>query len=74
MVKVSRITKRDGCILRFDETKIVNAILEALKAVERGDGDVAEQLSEDVVRRLNERFADLLILLGVPYDSEEALA
>ena len=74
MVKVSRITKRDGRIVRFDETKIVNAILEALKAVEMGDGAVAEQLSEDVVRRLNERFADLLILLGVPYDSEEALA
>jgi len=58
LVKVSRITKRDGRIVRFDETKIVNAILKALKAVEMGDGDVAEQLSEDVVRRLNERFAD----------------
>jgi ribonucleoside-diphosphate reductase alpha chain len=56
LVRVSQITKRDGCIVRFDETKITNAILKALKAFERGDGDVAKRLSEDVVKLINERF------------------
>ncbi len=56
MVRVSKITKRDGRIVSFDETKITNAILKALKAVERGDGDIAKKLSEDVVKILNERF------------------
>ena len=58
MVRVSKITKRDGRIVGFDETKIAGAILKALKAVERGDGDLARELSEDVVRLLNERFED----------------
>ncbi|MDH5771467.1 MAG: ATP cone domain-containing protein, partial [Candidatus Bathyarchaeota archaeon] len=58
MVRVSKITKRDGRMVGFDETKIAGAILKALKAVERGDGDLARELSEDVVRLLNERFED----------------
>ena len=58
MVRVSKITKRDGRIVSFDETKIAGAILKALKAVEREDGDLARELSEDVVRLLNERFED----------------
>ncbi len=58
MVRVSKITKRDGRTVGFDETKIAGAILKALKAVERGDGDLARELSEDVVRLLNERFED----------------
>ncbi|UCC57690.1 MAG: vitamin B12-dependent ribonucleotide reductase [Candidatus Bathyarchaeum sp.] len=56
MVRVSKITKRDGRIVRFDETKITNAILKALKAVERGDEIIAKRLSEDVVKLVNERF------------------
>jgi ribonucleoside-diphosphate reductase alpha chain len=58
LVRVSKITKRDGRIVSFDETKIAGAILKALKAVERGDGDLARELSEDVVQLLNERFED----------------
>ena len=58
MVRVSKITKRDGGIVGFDETKIAGAILKALKAVEREDGDLARELSEDVVRLINERFED----------------
>jgi len=58
LVRVSKITKRDGRIVSFDETKIAGAILKALKAVEREDGDLARELSEDVVRLLNERFED----------------
>ncbi len=58
MVRVSKITKRDGCIVSFDETKITNAIFKALQAVKKGDGDHAEKLSKDVVKLINERFED----------------
>jgi len=56
LVKVSKITKRDGRIVDFDQTKITNAILRALMAVERGDGDLAKRLSNEVVKLVNERF------------------
>ncbi len=58
MVKVSKIKKRDGRIVGFDETKIAGAILKALKAVKRGDEELARKLSEEVVQLLNERFKD----------------
>ena len=58
MVSVSKITKRDGRIVVFDETKITNAILKALKAVQRGDGDSARELSGEVVKLINKRFED----------------
>ncbi len=58
MVRVSQITKRDGRIVDFDETKITNAIRKALEAVERGDKDAAKKLSEDAVKLINERFKD----------------
>ena len=56
MTKVSKITKRDGRIVDFDQTKIANAILKALTAVERGNGDLAKRLSNGVVKLVNERF------------------
>jgi len=58
LVRVSQITKRDGRTDGFDETKIAGAILKALKAVQREDGALARELSEDVVRLINERFED----------------
>jgi len=56
LTKVSKITKRDGRIVDFDQTKIANAILKALTAVERGNGDLAKRLSNGVVKLVNERF------------------
>jgi ribonucleoside-diphosphate reductase alpha chain len=56
LVRISKITKRDGRTVSFDETKIVNAILKAMEAVEKGDGDVAKKLTEDGLKLLNERF------------------
>ena len=56
MAKVSKITKRDGRIVDFDQKKITNAILKALTAVKRGDGDLAKGLSNEVVKLVNERF------------------
>jgi ribonucleoside-diphosphate reductase alpha chain len=58
LVRVSKITKRDGRTVDFDENKIAAAILKALKAVEREDEKLARKLSEEVVRLLNERFKD----------------
>lgn len=40
LVKISQIKKRDGVIVPFDETKITNAVLKAMKAV--GDGGETE--------------------------------
>ncbi|HDQ06409.1 MAG TPA: vitamin B12-dependent ribonucleotide reductase [Candidatus Bathyarchaeota archaeon] len=56
MSKVSKITKRDGRVVDFDEAKITAAIHKAFAAVEKEDGAVPKQLSEEVVQRLNERF------------------
>jgi len=58
MAKVSKITKRDGRIVDFDQTKIANAILKAFTAVEQGDEDLAKRLSNSraVAKLVNERF------------------
>jgi ribonucleoside-diphosphate reductase alpha chain len=56
--KVSKIRKRDGRIVDFDQTKITNAILKALNAVKRGDGDLAKRLSSEVVKLVNKQFED----------------
>ncbi len=56
MAKISKITKRDGRIVDFDEKKITNAILKALTAVKRGNGTLAEKLSNEVVKLVEEQF------------------
>jgi ribonucleoside-diphosphate reductase alpha chain len=56
LAKVSKIIKRDGRTVSFDESKIDAAILKALKAVQKGDEKLARQLTVDVVGLINERF------------------
>jgi ribonucleoside-diphosphate reductase alpha chain len=56
LVKVSKITKRDGRIVDFDQKKITNAILKALTAVKRKDGELAKKLSNEAVKIVEERF------------------
>ena len=56
MARVSKITKRDGRTVSFDENKIAAAILKALNAVQKGDEELARQLSEDAVKFINKRF------------------
>ena len=58
MVKVSKVTKRDGCVVDFDGNKISVAVFKALKAVKRGDEVIAKQLSREVAKLINERFED----------------
>lgn len=56
LVEVSKVTKRDGRIVDFDEEKISIAILKALDEVKKGSESLAKKLTVDVVKLLNERF------------------
>jgi ribonucleoside-diphosphate reductase alpha chain len=56
LARITKITKRDGRIVDFDEKKIANAILKALTAVKHGDETLAEKLSNEVVKLVEERF------------------
>jgi len=55
--KASKIRKRDGRIVDFDQKKITNAVLKALAAVKQGNGELAKGLSDSVVKLVSERFA-----------------
>ncbi|MEM3745229.1 MAG: vitamin B12-dependent ribonucleotide reductase [Candidatus Bathyarchaeia archaeon] len=55
---ISLIRKRDGRIVEFDPNKITNAIHRAIQAVKGEDGDLAANLSAQVVAVLEERFKD----------------
>ncbi|MEM1582367.1 MAG: vitamin B12-dependent ribonucleotide reductase [Candidatus Bathyarchaeia archaeon] len=55
---VSLIRKRDGRIVEFDPTKITNAIHKAILAVRGEDGDLAAELSAQVVAMVEEEFRD----------------
>jgi len=54
--KITKIKKRDGSIVDFDQEKITSAILKALTATRQGDGRRSKQLSNKIVRILNRRF------------------
>ncbi len=56
MADVSKITKRDGRIVDFDQNKVANAILKAVAAVGQKDGEIAEKISDQVVGVINRRF------------------
>ena len=53
--KIEYIKKRDGRIVPFDKTRIVNAIFKAAKAVGGSDRKLAEKLADEVMERLKER-------------------
>jgi len=55
--KPSKIRKRDGRIVNFDQKKITDAILKALAAVKQRNGELAKGLSDSVVKLVSERFA-----------------
>jgi len=55
---VAKIKKRDGRIVDFDSSRIKDAIQKAFIAVELKDGERAEDISREVVRRLDERFRE----------------
>jgi len=53
---VTRVRKRDGRLVDFDQTKITNAIYKALMAVE-GNGEAARQISDRAVEKLDALYA-----------------
>lgn len=54
--KITKVQKRDGAIVDFDQTRISDAIFKALTATGQGDGKRAKKLSDRVVQILNRRF------------------
>jgi ribonucleoside-triphosphate reductase len=54
--KITKVQKRDGTIVDFDQTRITDAIFKALTASGQGDGKKSKRLSERVVKILNRRF------------------
>lgn len=52
----TKIEKRDGRILDFDQAKITKAIHKALTATGEGDGKESQGLSEKVTSLINKRF------------------
>ncbi len=54
--KITKIKKRDGTIVEFDQDKITKAIFKAITATDQGDGIRSKKLSEKVIQILNRRF------------------
>jgi anaerobic ribonucleoside-triphosphate reductase len=54
--KTTKIKKRDGRIVDFDQTKITNAIFKAITATNQGDGKKSKRVSDKVIQILNRRF------------------
>jgi len=54
--KITKVQKRDGLIVDFDQTPISDAIFKALTATGQGDGKRTKKLSDKVVQILNRRF------------------
>ena len=53
---IKQIRKRDGRIVPFDQEKITNAIFKAAQAVGGKDREKSKELSEKVVKILEEKF------------------
>ena len=54
--KITKVGKRDGRIVDFDQTKITDAILKALTATNQGDGQRSRKISDRVLQILERRF------------------
>lgn len=54
--KITKVQKRDGTIVDFDEIRIIDAIFKALTVTGQGDGTKAKKLAHQVVKILNRRF------------------
>jgi len=55
---ITKIRKRDGRIVDFDSSRIRDAIHKAFIAVELGNGEKAEKITNEVVKLLEERFKE----------------
>ncbi|MCD6226404.1 MAG: ribonucleoside triphosphate reductase [Candidatus Aenigmarchaeota archaeon] len=53
---ITKIRKRDGRVVKFDQNKITNAIWAAAQAIGGTDRKLSEKLSDEVVKLLNEKY------------------
>ncbi len=58
---ISRIKKRDGKIVLFDQDRITKAIFKAAQSVGGSDKETAKKLSNEVVKTIEQRFGSDLI-------------
>ena len=56
--KITHVIKRSGAIVPFKHERVVNAIYRAAVAVGGRDKEKAEELAEQVVQILNEKFGE----------------
>lgn len=54
--KITAIRKRSGDIVEFSEPKVTNAIFKATEAIGKPDQEYAEKMTEEVVKKINEKF------------------
>jgi len=54
--KISKIRKRDGSIVDFEQQRITDAVHKAFVAIDVEDGVNAKRISDEVVERLSEKF------------------
>ncbi len=54
--KITKVRKRDGEIVEFDQSRISDAIFKALTATGQGDGKRSKRISNKIVRIINRRF------------------
>jgi transcriptional regulator NrdR family protein len=57
MAIIREVRKRDGRVVPFDETKIVDAIYKAVRSVGKGDRALAEDLASAVTHFFEKKFA-----------------
>ncbi len=58
MVGIKQVQKRDGSIVKFDQSKITNAIFKATEAAKTPDMKFAEKISDRVVKKLSTLFTN----------------
>ncbi len=54
--KITHVIKRSGAIVPFKQERVINAIYRAAVAVGGRDKEKAEELAEQVIQILNEKF------------------
>ena len=55
---LTKIIKRDGRIVDFDESRIFNAVLKAFNATKKGNKSDVKKVTKEVVKLLEERFVN----------------
>jgi len=54
--KITKVKKRDGSIVEFDDKKIMDAIFKAITAIGHGNGRKSKRLGKKVIQIMNRRF------------------